>query len=83
MIAQKRKITINVSVKERARLMAARGLALRCQDRDEVCRIDVLLAASSVADEPAETKDPLTLVNERNRKANIEAVRRAEIFEAE
>ncbi|KAJ7227637.1 hypothetical protein C8J57DRAFT_200953 [Mycena rebaudengoi] len=81
MMAQKSKIGTPLSVKERTHLIAGRALAQRLQDRDEVWRIDALLAGSSAADEPA--KKDLTLVNERNHKANMEAVRSAEMLEAE
>ncbi|KAJ7284333.1 hypothetical protein C8J57DRAFT_690837 [Mycena rebaudengoi] len=83
MMAQKSKIGTPLSVKERTRLIAGRALAQRLQDRDEVWRIDALLAGSSAADEPAKKKDLLTLVNKRNRKANMEVVRSAEMLEAE
>jgi len=70
---------------ERAGLTAARTLALRRNDLDEVTQIDAQLAAlgDSVRSRPEEALDLLAKVNERNRKANMEAVRRAELVEAE
>jgi RNA polymerase-associated protein RTF1 len=83
---------------ERARLTQARTLALRRQDAVEVAELDVQLAAlpggtksSSGAGANAATdallaedvRDRLARVNERNRRANLEAVRRAEMVEAE
>ncbi|KAJ7443925.1 hypothetical protein B0H11DRAFT_2090227 [Mycena galericulata] len=71
-----------MSVAERSRLTAARTLAQRRQDYDEVRAIDLQLGAAPA---PAEDlpADRLALVNERNRRANAEAVRRAEMAEAE
>lgn len=70
---------------ERAGLTAARTLALRRNDLDEVAQIDAQLAAlgDPVRSRPEEALDLLAKVNERNRKANMEAVRRAELVEAE
>ncbi|EMD36880.1 hypothetical protein CERSUDRAFT_114800 [Gelatoporia subvermispora B] len=69
---------------ERSRLSQARTLALRRQDYDEVKQIDAQLAELTPARSDREDKaDILAKVNERNRKANMEAVRRAEILEAE
>ena len=73
---------------ERSRLIQARTLALRRQDAVEVAEIDVKLAALP---EVATTRTPeeddvaarLAKVNERNRKANLEAVRKAELQEVE
>jgi len=71
---------------ERSRLNAARTLAHRRNDFEEVAQIDVQLAAlgtptkSRASDDSA---DLMTKVNERNRKANMEAVRKAEVAEAE
>jgi len=48
--------------------------------------IDAKLAAASVNDTStrrSDSQDKLALVNERNRKANMEAVRQAELAEAE
>ncbi|ETW77432.1 hypothetical protein HETIRDRAFT_37203 [Heterobasidion irregulare TC 32-1] len=76
---------------EKSRLIQARTLALRRNDRAEVGNIDVQLR--ELADRAAvhngqtgpedEPDDILAKVNERNRKANMEAVRKAELLEAE
>jgi len=70
---------------ERSGLNAARTLALRRNDLEEVTQIDARLAAlgDPVKSRSEEAVDPLAKVNERNRKANMEAVRRAELAEAE
>ncbi|KAJ6491441.1 hypothetical protein C8R47DRAFT_1122779 [Mycena vitilis] len=93
MIARKRQAASNgsgshpLSVAERSRLIAQRTLAQRRQDYDEVQQIDEQLAklAESGPPTPAEDEpaDRLARVNERNRKANMEAVRRAELLDAE
>jgi RNA polymerase-associated protein RTF1 len=74
---------------ERARLMQARTLALRRNDKEEVAMLDAQLAELVVESPPAKS-EPLegaaalvAKVNERNRKANQEAIRRAELQEAE
>ena len=70
---------------ERSRLNQARTLALRRQDFKEVGTIDQQLselpAATGTSEE--EISDMLAKVNERNRKANLDAVRKSEIQEAE
>jgi RNA polymerase-associated protein RTF1 len=70
---------------ERSRLNQARTLALRRQDFKEVGTIDQQLselpAATGTREE--EISDMLAKVNERNRKANLDAVRKSEIQEAE
>src|SRR5258707_1882731 len=74
---------------ERARLTQARTLALRRNDREEVAMLDAQLAeleAESPLAKPKPIEDTSALlakVNERNRKANQEAIRRAEQQEAE
>ena len=74
---------------ERARLTQARTLALRRNDKTEVAMLDAQLAELAVESSPAKpepTEDASALlakVNERNRKANQEAIRRAEHQEAE
>lgn len=74
---------------ERARLMQARTLALRRNDKAEVAMLDAQLAelaveSPPVLSEPTEGSSALLAkVNERNRKANQEAIRRAELQEAE
>lgn len=71
---------------ERARLEQARKLALRRNDKVEVAMLDSKLAELAVESPPARsgpTEDVLAKVNERNRKANQDAIRRAELQEAE
>jgi len=75
---------------ERSRLTQARTLAQRRMDFAEVAEIDKMLEdlnANAEISTPhvavTEEEDKLAKVNERNRKANIEAVRRAELAEAE
>jgi RNA polymerase-associated protein RTF1 len=72
---------------ERARLMQARTLALRRNDREEAAVLDAQLAELVVESPPAKSEEGATAllakVNERNRKANQEAIRRAELQEAE
>lgn len=71
---------------ERSRLMQARTLAMRRHDYTELEDIEAKLkelpALQNVREEEESLADKLAKVNERNRKANLEAVRRAE-FEAE
>ncbi|TFK31406.1 hypothetical protein BDQ12DRAFT_694203 [Crucibulum laeve] len=71
---------------ERSRFIQERTLALRRHDYKEVAEIEAKLA--EYADTPSapqtnSSQDMLAKVNERNRKANQEAVRKAEIAEAE
>jgi len=69
---------------ERSRLNQARTLALRRQDYTELEAIDQQLSElPAVASREEDISDMLTKVNERNRKANLEAVRKAELQEAE
>lgn len=72
---------------ERSRLVSQRTLATRRQDWAEVKLIDeklTELAATAPVRVSNETRqDILAKVNERNRKANLEAVRKAETAEAE
>ncbi|KAJ7321975.1 hypothetical protein DFH08DRAFT_889034 [Mycena albidolilacea] len=80
-----------LSVAERSRLNAQRTLAQRRQDYDEVREIDAQLAAAAAAASLSaakttgeeELQDRLARVNERNRKANAESIRKAEMLEAE
>ncbi|KAJ7481834.1 hypothetical protein FB451DRAFT_1556023 [Mycena latifolia] len=89
MLARKRQLAgqgtaAPLGVAERSRLIAQRTLAQRRHDYDEVGAIDAQLATLSEATPAAEApEDRLARVNERNRKANLEAVRRAEVLEAE
>lgn len=66
---------------ERSRLNAARALAIRRNDIEEVAQINNQLASlgPSRSRHQEETVDPLAKVNERNRRANMEAVRQAEL----
>lgn len=73
---------------ERSRLTQARTLAQRRHDFNEVAEIDEQLAelTATSSDRPGDSRnehDMLTKVNERNRRANMEAVRKAEIAEAD
>ena len=73
---------------ERARLTQERKIALRRNDKEEVAKLDIQLAELAVESppipsEPESSSALLAKVNERNRKANHEAIRRAELQEAE
>jgi len=74
---------------ERARLMQERNLALRRNDKEDAAKLDIQLAELAVESPPVHSDPPesssalLAKVNERNRKANHEAIRRAELQEAE
>ncbi|KAL7284626.1 hypothetical protein ACG7TL_001922 [Trametes sanguinea] len=74
---------------ERSRLHQARTLAVRRQDYAEVADIDARLAQLTALAPPREAQreegssDILAKLNERNRKANQEAVRKAERAELE
>lgn len=76
-----------MSAIERSRLIQQRDLALKRRDIAEVKEIDEKLAEDAQkAPEPARPADSLDMlarVNERNRKANLESVRKAELAEAE
>ena len=91
MLARKRVMSSKqsaVSVRmEKSRLTQARTLALRRQDLADVRSIDAQLAELNAANPEAEREDTATdimaKVNERNRRANLEATRKAEQMEAE
>lgn len=92
MLARKSQLNNNkpagLTTMEKSRLNQARTLAQRRHDFAEVEEIDAKLAAlAAVTQErhdPREDRvDLLAKVNERNRKANMEAVRKAELLEAE
>ena len=72
---------------EKSRLTQARTLALRRKDFTEVQSIDSQLAELNAANPEVEREDTATdimaKVNERNRRANLEATRKAEQMEAE
>jgi len=86
MMSSKKQSTVSVRM-ERSRLTQARTLALRRQDMAEVRSIDAQLAELNAANPEVgrgETAtDIMAKVNERNRKANLEATRKAEQMEAE
>ncbi|KAL1948527.1 hypothetical protein VTO73DRAFT_12602 [Trametes versicolor] len=66
---------------ERSRLMQARTLAVRRQDYTELAEIDAQLGELAPARESQReesSSDVLARLNERNRKANQDAVRKAE-----
>ncbi|KAJ7594195.1 hypothetical protein C8J56DRAFT_1012516 [Mycena floridula] len=71
---------------ERARLLQERTLAIRRHDYDEVAELDRKLEAApptQVFLDQANSSDILAKLSERNRKANSEAVRKAELLESE
>lgn len=73
---------------ERQKLVHARELAQRRRDFVESAELDKQIAAHDAARDPvveerSEREDILAKVNERNRLANSEAIRRAEAAEAE
>ncbi|RXW19673.1 hypothetical protein EST38_g6184 [Candolleomyces aberdarensis] len=76
---------------KKARLNQARSLAMKRQDPKEVAELDKQLAALQAQldafgpeNAPGDSReDILRKVNERNRKANVESVRRAELAESE
>ncbi|KZO90106.1 plus-3-domain-containing protein [Calocera viscosa TUFC12733] len=88
MIARKHRISgkgnANQAYAEKSRLHQERALALARRDQEEVKRLDALIqsqGASSPA--PNNIQDSLAKVNERNRKANLDRIRKAEAAEAE
>jgi len=90
MLARKNQLAVHkdvgLSTVARSMLHQERTLALRRQDYSEVSKIDAKLAEDAAKHEPSKSEpvvDKLALVNERNRKANMEAVRKAEMAEAE
>lgn len=90
MIARKnlmnKKQNANAVTLEKARLHQARMLALGRNEHAEVAQIDKQLAAltgESTLPRPPTRADELAKLNERNRRANIEAARKIEMIEAE
>ena len=79
------KHTTQSTTMERSRLNQERTLALRRHDYTNVEVIDRQLAELPVVvtTREEEVGDLLTKVNERNRKANLDAVRKSEIQEVE
>ncbi|KAG5353608.1 hypothetical protein C0989_004716 [Termitomyces sp. Mn162] len=79
-----KKTTAISATMEKSRLMQARTLAQRRNDYNEVAEIDAKLAELTPSQpQKDESVDLLAKVNERNRKANMEAVRKAELAEVE
>jgi RNA polymerase-associated protein RTF1 len=79
---------VNWASLERARLTQERTLAIRRNDKEEVRILDAQLAvlaleSPALTDSTEDASILLAKVNERNRKANLEAIRRAELQEAE
>lgn len=72
-----------LSKMDRAMLAQQRTLAIRRQDWEEVASIDAKLAEDTNNSSPKkpERADPLALVNQRNRKANLESSRKVEQME--
>ncbi|KAA1472016.1 plus-3-domain-containing protein [Dentipellis sp. KUC8613] len=75
---------------ERSRLNQMRTLAIRRNDTDQVESLDQKIAELTALmpvevknDDVQDVNDMLAKVNERNRKANLEAVRKAELAEVE
>jgi RNA polymerase-associated protein RTF1 len=72
---------------QRSSLTQAKTLALRRLDYDEVAAIEAKLkelpVVQTAREEEESLADKLAKVNERNRKANLEGVRKAELLEAE
>ncbi|EKM57104.1 uncharacterized protein PHACADRAFT_254665 [Phanerochaete carnosa HHB-10118-sp] len=71
---------------EKSRLNQARTLALRRNDLVEVADIDaklIALTGETTARPRSSQADELARLNERNRKANIEAARKADMLESE
>ena len=95
MLARKSQLQIStrptgMSTMERSRLNQERTLAQRRNDWNEVAVIDAKLAEEAARTSEQEqpprannVQDLLAKVNERNRKANMEAVRKAEMAEIE
>lgn len=85
MLARKNQLqakSTTLSTLDRSMLIQQRTLAIRRQDYAEVAEIEEKLAADAA--KAPETKhdqsaDLLARVNERNRKANIDAMRKAEL----
>ncbi|KIP10772.1 hypothetical protein PHLGIDRAFT_100587 [Phlebiopsis gigantea 11061_1 CR5-6] len=77
----------NVTTLEKSRLLQARKLALGRNDHVEAAQIDKQLAALASESQPSRMApsrtDELAKLNERNRRANIEAARKAEMLEHE
>ncbi|KZT51898.1 plus-3-domain-containing protein [Calocera cornea HHB12733] len=88
MIARKHRITgkgnANEAYAEKSRIHQERALALARRDHGEVKRLDALIQQHGFSSPaPEGVLDNLAKVNERNRKANLDRIRKAEAAEAE
>jgi len=88
MIARKNRISgkgnLNQAYAEKSRLHQERALAVARHDHAEVTRLDEIIRAQEASSPaPINIQDNLAKVNERNRKANLERIRKAEAAEAE
>lgn len=86
MLARKNQLQIKsttLSTIDRSMLMQQRTLAIRRQDYAEMAEVEAKLAAAAekAPDKTrhSSTMDMLAKVNERNRKANTDAMRKAEL----
>lgn len=89
MISRKNRLSgkgnANQQYAEKSRMHQERALAAARRDHLEVARLDALINSQAriSTPEPNGVMDSLMKVNERNRKANLERVRKAEAAEAE
>lgn len=88
MVARKKQLsgatTNGLSTMDKAMLAQQRTLAVRRQDFKEVAMIDAKLEeAASKSPKKPEKLDAISMVNVRNRKANLESSRKAEQQEIE
>ena len=76
---------MQTQLSEKSFLHQQRTLALKRHDHPEVARLDGLIAEmdarAPTPDLRNEAEDKLRKVNERNRKANLEQIRKAEAAE--
>ncbi|KAG9045417.1 hypothetical protein FS837_006350 [Tulasnella sp. UAMH 9824] len=80
----KKKITAGELYSKKASLNTQRMLALKRGERDEVAKIDAQLAALDATWKPdagnnSGSEDVLAKINERNRRANLESMRKADL----
>ncbi|KAG8963272.1 hypothetical protein FRC00_007026 [Tulasnella sp. 408] len=80
----KKKITAGELYSKKAGLNTQRMLALKRGERDEVAKIDAQLAALDATWKPdtgnnSGSEDVLAKINERNRRANLESMRKADL----
>lgn len=90
MVAKRPQKSTNTAIIERSRLLQERSTAERRDDWKQVQAIDVQLQAlggngpnSPQKSNRHDVDDRLAKVNERNRKANLDAIRRSEMQDAE